>query len=81
MEIVQCTHSIVRWSHTGLWSMSLSKRGQVWRKAIALSSQGSSRHTTAVALFWFVCSDMPYRKLKDVVGVLNGPSRASMVSL
>ena len=78
-EIVQLTHSMVRWRNTGLWSMSLSKRGQVWRKVIALSFPTSSRNTIAVPSLWFVCSEPPYGKLKDVVGILYGPSGASMV--
>ena len=78
-EIVQLTHFIVRWRHVGPWSMSSKKHGQAWRNAIAQSFPTSSRETVTEFSLWFVWSDTPYRELKVLIGILFGPSRASMV--
>ena len=56
-----------RWRNTGLWRMSLSKHGQVWRTAIALSFQCLSCKTTTGSSLWFVRSNTPYGKLKKAL--------------
>ena len=62
-----------RWQHTGPWSMSLKKHGQVWRKVIALLFPTSSCKKHTDVSLWFVWSDAPYRTLKDIIGILYGP--------
>ena len=65
-QIVQLTHSIVRWRSIGLWRISLNRHGQVWRKTIALPFQSSPCKTTTGCLLWSVLSDAPHRKLKTI---------------
>ena len=78
-EFVRLTHSIVRWRNSGLWRISLNKHGQVWKKQIVPSFQNSAGKTATGSSLWFVRSDTPYRKLKDLVGILYDPSKANMV--
>ena len=42
-----------------------------------ISSLDSYHHSVLILV---CCFDTPYRKLKDVAGILNDPSRASVVS-